>query len=314
MVSLRKRKAASANLDNARNNLNLHNSNRVNMQRPRSAKGAVREDAAFSELLGKKIIEVFKKNNDVNQAFSQGLTLMRSQYPTNSHINKFIVGLSCEYLFCDALKTHGNVPVYLCTDDAVRNDVFVHDRTGSDQWIDRAMANQNKNIRVGSGGVNLEYSLKYKSPNARNTGVRVPNVRLVNTQGGGFDMDNIKEDVFLIVPNPLNNKGQANGSFGKLVFIPHGRFGMYESQGIHALSYKKDGIDLVAPFLNAFMEDPRNEAYRADIDVGVAPMEELDSIKILTNAALQQAERDPLDETIFLCRVTDAIKKRSRKR
>lgn len=250
--------------------------------------------------IGVKIIDYLKRDvGSCKTFFQQNMTRMRVQYPTNSHVNKFIVGLSCEYLFCHALRM-ANVPIYLCTDDAVRNDVFANMSFANN--AQKNMKTSNNAVEAAGGNVRVgysEFSLKYKSPtNSRGT-FTIPNVRLVNTQGSGFNMANLKEDVFLIVPNPDTNP--ANPHKGMIIFISHTLFNNDDLfDGIQALIKRSDGVDLNSKWIAAFVNDPAFDDCKVNVDISskLPGAEELDSIRILTEAALGHR----LDPGIFLCR------------
>jgi hypothetical protein len=291
----------------------------------------------LSDSIGRKIISKFREmtfqddstpytpclvmNNNrkpTGTTFNKGMEIMRRQYPTSNHVNKFVLGLACEYLFCHALRKQG-LPVYLCSDDAVRNDVFyAHNKNASNKNASNAYHQDlpNNTVIVGDAYSYFEYSLKYKSPNGTKNGWSVPNIRLVNTQGGRVNTANIKEDVFLIIPNPEPPKGIQNPNYcyyGKIVFIPYAKMQSLQNTNVQingktvnygeVLDSKKDGIDLVAHFVNTFIKDPRNRAYMANIDVPYTnKASTIDSIKTLTNAALEEANMETLDESMFLCR------------
>lgn len=286
-------------------------SNRVNQQVIRNTN----PEEVHSENIGKKIIRIFnsKKYARVREDFERYVTAMRTGYPTDSHINKFVVGLSVEYLFCHAIKKHTGMPIYLCTDDAVRNDVFVNraflDRinTRGTNHNNNNLFNKLGNISYSGGNMHFDYSLKYKSPNKTKGRLSVPNVRLVNTQGKVTDTTNITEDVFLIVPNPPGDE-----IMGMIVFIPHTRFNMYPAKP--ALQVKSDGIDMKGSFISEYINDPKNKAYVSSIDIPYVRESalEIDSILILTEAMMKKEDASPkaqLEPSIFLCR-QDHVKRR----
>jgi hypothetical protein len=282
-------------MSNSNYNSNI-NTNRINGQILKTPRTAPKTGVIpASERVGLDIIQNFKKES-VKRYFSEMLSVMKTQYPTSSHIGKFIVGLSCEYLFCTALKNQNPpYPIFLCADDEVRNDVF----------FSGPLSGPNVNVQAGTH--RFDYSLKYKKPNpsAGLNKLTVPNVRLVNTQGR-INMDNIREDVFLIIPNPERpppKKGATaprrtfnpNPVKGRLVFIPHRLLTK------DALAVKSDGVDLTSKFINNFIQSYPD--YSTEIDVSsLTDLPSLDPIRILTDAALKSKNMRPLPEEIFSCR------------
>jgi hypothetical protein len=201
----------------------------------------------INEMSGQKIIHLFKTNAALNACFSEGLSRMKSTFPMDSHVNKFIVGLSCEYLFCHALQTHAKVPMVLCSGDSVRTDVRLED-------------------------AGVEYSIKFKTPTKTKKRLSVPNIRLVNLHGSK-DTD-ITDDIFVVVSN-------GTGQKGKVVFLESR---VFRDQG--GLMRRRDGIDLSGRFVTDFMNDPMNADCVCDIDVPVVAMDPKDAIKIVTEHCL----------------------------
>lgn len=231
------------------------------------------------ERIGVKIIEIFKQNKKVNQEFSKLVTQVRNKYPTGNHVNKFIAGLSMEYLFCHVLRTQVNMPIYLSSDRETRYDVkYVKQDRSSDVF--------NKNLNIVAGKEAFSYSLKYKSPTPCLRELTIPDIRLVNTQSDVSikDFQEKIPDLFLIVPNHSDD----NRKKGRLVFIPmqhmqgQGYNAKGDSYGMKIVRergsqrieedpvYKvTGGIELSHFFINHWLQDEANKAYWAEIDVPV---------------------------------------------
>ena len=261
------------------------------------------------ERIGVKIIEIFKKNKAVNQEFSKLVTQVRNKYPTGNHVNKFIAGLSMEYLFCHVLRTQVNMPIYLSSDRETRYDVkYVKQDQSSDIF--------NKNLNILAGKESFSYSLKYKSPTPCLRELTIPDIRLVNTQSEVSikDFQEKIPDLFLIVPNHSDD----NRKKGRLVFIPmqhmqglgfNARGDSYGmkivrergSQRIEESPVYKvtGGIELSHFFINHWLQDEANKAYWAEIDVPVdRNVRPVDPIATLLDPVIVE-----LDDEMFKYRI-----------
>jgi len=261
------------------------------------------------ERIGVKIIDIFRKNNKVNQEFSRLVTQVRNKYPTGNHVNKFIAGLSMEYLFCHVLRTHVNMPIYLSSDRETRYDVkYVKQDASSDVF------NSNLNILAGKNA--FSYSLKYKSPTPCLKQLTIPDIKLVNTLSDASieDFQEKIPDLFLIVPNHASD----NSTRGRLIFIPmaHMQRGGFNAKGdqygmkivrekgsqrtaddpVYKVS---DGIMLSHYFINHWLQDTANKAYWVEIDVPMDnTIKRLDPIATLLDPAIIN-----LDESMFKYRM-----------
>lgn len=139
---------------------------------------------------GLDIIARFKASKELNADFCTSLARVRASFPMHTHVNKFVVGMSSEYILCHVVRKHASLDMTLCPQDAHRNDICLDGK--------------------------YKFSVKFKTPYKTKTYLSVPSVRLVNLHGSaGTD---IAEDIFLIVPNP------PGGAKGRLVFIPHNAY------------------------------------------------------------------------------------------
>lgn len=204
------------------------------------------EDA--SEEIGKIIVSIFKNHSRPREWFSKMVSEVRSRYPTDNHINKFVVGLSCEYLFTHALTTKMPVgmrglPIFLCSDREKRNDVYYWKGHASDN-IDGS--EHNKGIKVKpDANTEFGYSIKYQSASdcmslqsysekgmyqgmVESADMPVLNhVKMINNIAVTEDSSkkDIDEDVFIIVSDrrfedtTKKDKSRFNTA-GKLIFIP----------------------------------------------------------------------------------------------
>jgi hypothetical protein len=294
-----------------------------------------------SEEIGKIIVSIFKNQNKPNGVanwFSKMVSRVRSQYPTNNHINKFVVGLACEYLFSHALATMTKpkgLPVFLCSDSEKRNDVYYW----KGQTMDKIDGNEfNSGITVLPGvDSKFGYSIKYQSagkcqsiqkfdangnPAGRTPSPDFPvlvDVKMINNIAVGKKSKSkeVDEDVFIIVSNRKNEKGKD--TLGKILFIPrtHYKYMWGAERKPYEIFYQKkkmpvlkmtsatiptnDGAILRKEFLNVWLRDPGNASYWTDLDIPIdASLEKIDSIALLLGPIVGKdiIEKSP----IFLCR------------
>lgn len=294
---------------------------------------------SHGEIVGMCIIKYFAGESQTPELRSKGLraasdfggyvSYVRSAYSTKDWGNRFIVGAATEYLFSHCL--HDMFRVYLCTADAVRNDVYVLD---SDNRVDQTLAQGCGKVGVQlDRNKKLEYSLKYAKPvntSASAPRFKYPDIIMINygrsgKQEGDTTKD-INEDIFLIIPNPVvvrsgepivaeNEKDRwpmrdSTGKIvrrdplcGKLVFLPKR---MYVDRKDKAF---KDGLaqmELRGEFVERFVQ--RHPEYACDVNIPLFSDKTIDSTRELTNAAMERHDKDKkrpvqqLDDSIFLCR------------
>lgn len=215
---------------------------------------------------GLYIIDTFKTNKELNQKFAKTVSTVKTAFPTLFNQNKFVVGISVEYLFVECFnRVYETDIVRLCHRNETRNDVLLFDQ--------------------------FKYSIKYSTPNKSGN---PSNVRLINKRTNNVKTYKVDEDILIIIPSfevpedyiynfktrQLCNKKTAatkkllkSSSIeyikakeqerftGKMVYIPK----QYIKET--DLHQSQDGIELKSSFIRQFIEDENNAKYICSLDI-----------------------------------------------